>query len=60
MPRSNRTHAADVLQTMHVLVAKSGLAPHYVDQLTLMGCYLAACAHDVEHAGLTNDYCECR
>ncbi|GIL62519.1 hypothetical protein Vafri_16725 [Volvox africanus] len=55
-PYHSKTHAADVLQTLHVIIHRGGLAPGYVDPLTLMACYLAALVHDYEHGGLTNDY----
>lgn len=47
-PYHNRTHASDVLQTMHVIVTRSGLLPHYADPLTHLACYLAAVVHDFE------------
>ncbi len=54
--RSNRIHAADVLQTLHVLVTRSGMLPGYVDPLTQLALYVAAVGHDLEHLGLTNDF----
>ena len=64
MPRRNREvttvaqarHAADVLQTMHMIVHQGGLTPHYADQHTVLSCYLAAVIHDFEHRGLSNDF----
>ena len=41
-PYHNRTHAADVLQTFHVLLHRGGLTPGYADPLTLMACYLVS------------------
>ena len=38
----NRVHAADVLQSLHVLLTKGGLMPHYADPLTMMAAYVAA------------------
>ncbi len=38
----NSRHAADVLQTLHMIMHDGGLVPGYVDQLTMLGCYLAA------------------
>ena len=52
----NAMHAADVLQSFHVIIHRGGLMPAYVDPLTLMACYMAAVSHDFEHGGLTNDY----
>ena len=55
-PYHNCTHAADVLQTMHVLLHRGGLVPGYADPLSLLACYLAAIVHDFEHVGLSNDF----
>jgi hypothetical protein len=41
-PYHNATHAADVLQTLHMLLHRGGLVPGYADQLTVMACYVAA------------------
>ncbi len=41
-PYHNARHAADVLQSFHAIIHQGGLAPGYVDQLTMLGCYLAA------------------
>lgn len=50
------THAADVLQSVHVLLHSGGLVGVYTDPLTQLGCYLAAIVHDYEHPGLNNDF----
>ena len=55
-PYHNRTHAADVLQTMHVILHRGGLVPGYADPITLLACYLAAIIHDFEHLGYNNDF----
>ena len=55
-PYHNRTHAADVLHTLHVLLHRGGLVPGYADPMSLLACYLAAIIHDYEHVGLTNDF----
>lgn len=55
-PYHNSRHAADVLQTLHMILTSGGLMPGYADQLTLLGCYLAAVVHDFEHVGRSNDY----
>lgn len=43
----NRLHAADVLQSTHLILHEGGMmatssSPGYVDDLTLLACYLAA------------------
>lgn len=55
-PYHNAKHAADVLQSVHVLLHSGGLVGTYADPLTLLGCYLAAIVHDYEHPGLNNDF----
>ena len=55
-PYHNSTHAADVLQTLHVLLHRGGLVPGYADPMSLLACYVAAIVHDFEHAGFTNDF----
>ncbi len=42
-PQHNKTHAADVLQTLHVLLLQGGLVGSgYCDPLTHLACLLAA------------------
>mmetsp|Transcript_25460 Transcript_25460/g.55342 ORF Transcript_25460/g.55342 Transcript_25460/m.55342 type:complete len:787 (-) Transcript_25460:1267-3627(-) len=56
-PYHNRIHAADVLQSLHVLVIRGGLIDHsYCDEIALTSCYLSAVIHDYEHKGVNNDY----
>ncbi|KAG2491707.1 hypothetical protein HYH03_009870 [Edaphochlamys debaryana] len=55
-PYHNSTHAADVLQTFHVLLHGAGLTGHYLDRLGLMAAYFAAMIHDFGHPGLTADF----
>lgn len=54
-PYHNKVHAADVLQTLHMIVTSGGLIQGE-DHLNHLGCYLAAVVHDFEHVGLSNDY----
>ncbi|KAJ9526981.1 hypothetical protein QJQ45_025308 [Haematococcus lacustris] len=51
----NRTHAADVVQTLGMLTTH-GLGPGYVDSLSMLAAYLAAVCHDYQHIGRTNDW----
>lgn len=53
-PYHNRKHAADVLQSMH-LILHDGI-PGFVDHLTLLSCYIASIVHDYDHGGQTNDF----
>ncbi|GIL81205.1 hypothetical protein Vretifemale_10268, partial [Volvox reticuliferus] len=55
-PYHNATHAADVLQTLHVIIHGAQLHVHYVDSLGLLAAYFAAIVHDYGHPGLTNDF----
>ncbi|KAG2436288.1 hypothetical protein HXX76_006599 [Chlamydomonas incerta] len=55
-PYHNATHAADVLQTLHVLLQGASLVTNYVDRLGLLAAYFAAIIHDHGHPGLTNDF----
>ncbi|KAG2451386.1 hypothetical protein HYH02_003987 [Chlamydomonas schloesseri] len=55
-PYHNSTHAADVLQTFHVLLRGAGLTTHYLDQVGLLAAYFAAVVHDHGHPGLTADF----
>ncbi|KAG2451384.1 hypothetical protein HYH02_003986 [Chlamydomonas schloesseri] len=55
-PYHNSTHAADVLQTFHVLLRGAGLTTHYLDRVGLLAAYFAAVVHDHGHPGLTADF----
>ncbi|PNW75037.1 hypothetical protein CHLRE_12g499250v5 [Chlamydomonas reinhardtii] len=55
-PYHNSTHAADVLQTFHVLMRGAGLTTHYLDRVGLLAAYFAAMVHDHGHPGLTADF----
>ncbi len=37
-----RRHAADVLQTLHVLLHHGGLMPGYADRHAVFACYLVS------------------
>ncbi|KAG2490632.1 hypothetical protein HYH03_011023 [Edaphochlamys debaryana] len=52
----NATHAADVLQTLHVIIHAAQLHVHYLDPLGLLAAYYAAIVHDYAHPGLTSDF----
>ncbi len=55
-PYHNRRHGASVLHVMHVIVTQGCMAGGYVDELTQLGCYLAAIVHDLGHLGVNNDF----
>ncbi len=50
-PYHCRIHAADVLQTFHVIITRGGFTHAYVDPIRHLACIIAAAAHDVEHEG---------
>ncbi|KAG2490637.1 hypothetical protein HYH03_011028 [Edaphochlamys debaryana] len=55
-PYHGATHAADVLQTLHVIIHATQLHVHYLDPLGLLAAYYAAIVHDYAHPGLTSDF----
>ncbi|KAG2447135.1 hypothetical protein HYH02_007881 [Chlamydomonas schloesseri] len=55
-PYHSATHAADVLQTLHVIIHSGQLHVHYLDPLGLLAAYWAAIVHDYRHPGLTSDF----
>jgi cAMP-specific phosphodiesterase 4/high affinity cAMP-specific and IBMX-insensitive 3',5'-cyclic phosphodiesterase 8 len=55
-PYHNRRHAADVVQTAHMLLTRGYMAVHEIDALTQLAFYLAAAVHDFQHPGRTNDF----
>ena len=56
-PYHNRIHAADVLQSLHVILCRGQLMEKgFCDDISLLSCYLSAIIHDYEHKGVNNDY----
>ncbi|TGZ67729.1 hypothetical protein CRM22_004620, partial [Opisthorchis felineus] len=55
VPYHNRVHAADVLQSTHVLLNASALMSVFTD-LEVMAVLFACAIHDVDHPGLTNQF----
>eukprot|EP00967_Tisochrysis_lutea_P100149 scaffold149160_cov18-Tisochrysis_lutea.AAC.1 len=49
----HRTHACDVLRTLHVIMTRGGVkgALSKAQDVALMAAYLAAVIHDYEHKG---------
>ncbi|XP_071823006.1 dual specificity calcium/calmodulin-dependent 3',5'-cyclic nucleotide phosphodiesterase 1A-like isoform X3 [Apostichopus japonicus] len=54
-PYHNLLHAADVAQTVHHMLARMGLV-HWISDLEIFACILAAVMHDFEHTGTTNNF----
>ncbi|XP_019716677.1 calcium/calmodulin-dependent 3',5'-cyclic nucleotide phosphodiesterase 1B [Hippocampus comes] len=54
-PYHSHVHAADVTQTMHCLLLRSGLV-HWLSELEVMASLFAAAIHDYEHTGTTNNF----
>ncbi len=47
-PYHSATHAAGVLQVLHMILHQATLGPGILDWQTLLACYLAAIVHDFE------------
>ncbi|XP_066484997.1 dual specificity calcium/calmodulin-dependent 3',5'-cyclic nucleotide phosphodiesterase 1C isoform X2 [Tiliqua scincoides] len=54
-PYHNLMHAADVTQTVHYLLFKTGVA-HWLTELDIFAMIFAAAIHDYEHTGTTNNF----
>jgi len=55
VPYHNSTHAADVVQSVHVLLLSPALQSVFTD-LEVLTALFSAAIHDVDHPGLTNQY----
>ena len=56
-PYHSRTHAADVLQALHVFLGIGGFADLLqLNSIEHLGALIAAMAHDVDHPGLSNGF----
>jgi len=55
VPYHNNIHAADVTQSIHVLLESRALESVFTD-LEVFAAILSASIHDVDHPGLTNQY----
>ncbi|XP_037287760.2 phosphodiesterase dunce isoform X3 [Rhipicephalus microplus] len=55
VPYHNSSHAADVTQSIHVLLLSPALDTVFTDLETLAALFAAA-IHDVDHPGVTNQY----
>ncbi|XP_015710545.1 calcium/calmodulin-dependent 3',5'-cyclic nucleotide phosphodiesterase 1C isoform X7 [Coturnix japonica] len=54
-PYHNLMHAADVTQTVHCLLFKTGVV-HWLTELEIFAMIFAAAIHDYEHTGTTNNF----
>ncbi|XP_067434493.1 dual specificity calcium/calmodulin-dependent 3',5'-cyclic nucleotide phosphodiesterase 1C [Thunnus thynnus] len=54
-PYHNLMHAADVTQTIHYLLFKTGMV-HWLTELEIFAIIFAAAIHDYEHTGTTNNF----
>ncbi|XP_030634080.1 calcium/calmodulin-dependent 3',5'-cyclic nucleotide phosphodiesterase 1B-like [Chanos chanos] len=54
-PYHCHTHAADVTQTVHCLLLRTGLV-HWLTELEVLASLFAAAIHDYEHTGTTNNF----
>ncbi|CAL8400572.1 unnamed protein product [Gadus morhua 'NCC'] len=54
-PYHNLMHAADVTQTVHFLLLKTGMM-HWLTELEILAMIFAAAVHDFEHTGTTNNF----
>uniref|UniRef100_A0A183AC62 PDEase domain-containing protein n=1 Tax=Echinostoma caproni TaxID=27848 RepID=A0A183AC62_9TREM len=55
VPYHNRVHAADVVQSTHILLNAQALTSVFTD-LEVLAVLFACAIHDVDHPGLTNQY----
>ncbi|XP_006629415.1 dual specificity calcium/calmodulin-dependent 3',5'-cyclic nucleotide phosphodiesterase 1B [Lepisosteus oculatus] len=54
-PYHSQIHAADVTQTIHCLLLRTGLV-HWLSELEVLAVLFAAAIHDFEHTGTTNNF----
>ncbi|NXX76249.1 PDE1B phosphodiesterase, partial [Urocolius indicus] len=54
-PYHNQSHAADVTQTVHCFLLRTGML-HYLTEIEVLAIIFAAAIHDYEHTGTTNSF----
>ncbi|XP_010007940.1 PREDICTED: calcium/calmodulin-dependent 3',5'-cyclic nucleotide phosphodiesterase 1B-like [Nestor notabilis] len=54
-PYHNQVHAADVTQTVHCFLVRTGML-HYLTEIEVLAIIFAAAIHDYEHTGTTNSF----
>eukprot|EP00741_Cyanophora_paradoxa_P000188 tig00000402_g182.t1 len=55
-PYHSAIHAADVVQSLHFLLLRGGLASRLLSDLEVLAAILAAVVHDLGHGGFTNAF----
>ncbi|XP_041099930.1 calcium/calmodulin-dependent 3',5'-cyclic nucleotide phosphodiesterase 1B-like [Polyodon spathula] len=54
-PYHSQVHAADITQTVHCLLLRTGLV-NWLSELEILAALFAAAIHDFEHTGTTNPF----
>ncbi|CAH2224655.1 calcium calmodulin-dependent 3, 5 -cyclic nucleotide phosphodiesterase 1B isoform X1 [Pelobates cultripes] len=54
-PYHNQIHAADVTQTVHCFLLRTGMV-HCLNEIEILAILFAAAIHDFEHTGTTNSF----
>ncbi|KAM8912501.1 dual specificity calcium/calmodulin-dependent 3',5'-cyclic nucleotide phosphodiesterase 1B isoform 6-T8 [Lycaon pictus] len=54
-PYHNQIHAADVTQTVHCFLLRTGMV-HCLSEIEILAIVFAAAIHDYEHTGTTNSF----
>ncbi|XP_044143432.1 LOW QUALITY PROTEIN: calcium/calmodulin-dependent 3',5'-cyclic nucleotide phosphodiesterase 1B [Bufo gargarizans] len=54
-PYHNQIHAADVTQTVHCFLLRTGMV-HCLNEIEILAIIFAAAIHDFEHTGTTNSF----
>ncbi|XP_073519264.1 dual specificity calcium/calmodulin-dependent 3',5'-cyclic nucleotide phosphodiesterase 1B isoform X1 [Phyllobates terribilis] len=54
-PYHNQIHAADVTQTVHCFLLRTGMV-HCLNEIEVLAIIFAAAIHDFEHTGTTNSF----
>ncbi|CAH8632235.1 unnamed protein product [Heterobilharzia americana] len=55
-PYHNLVHAADVMQTCHMVIYMNDLRQNWLNDLDIFATLFAAVIHDYEHTGTTNNF----
>ncbi|CAH8867363.1 unnamed protein product [Trichobilharzia szidati] len=55
-PYHNLVHAADVMQTCHMMIYMNDLRQNWLNDLDIFAMLFAAVIHDYEHTGTTNNF----